>query len=151
MEKGAGHLIGDLPTWEPQSKRDYYYWYYASLALNQYSGPDSPNTNKTFWTKWNEKLVPAVAGHQENVPPNQATPKEYVELMKEAGERACKTGSWEPSDRYGYSGRIYATAINVLTLEVYYRFDNAFGSGRRAAPGHAQESGQNAPRSEETR
>ncbi|MFO0982900.1 MAG: hypothetical protein U1E76_14410 [Planctomycetota bacterium] len=53
-----------------------------------------------------------------------------MDLFKEAGEKGCKTGSWEPTDRFGYSGRIYSTAINVLSLEVYYRFDNAFGRKR---------------------
>jgi hypothetical protein len=136
---GANLLVNDLPTWEPQAKRDFYYWYYASLALNQYSGPDSPNPNKSYWNKWNEKLVAAIVNHQENVPPNQATPKDYVELFKEAGEKACKTGSWEPTDRYGYAGRIYSTAINVLSLEVYYRFDNAFGSSKRQTSGKSEE------------
>jgi hypothetical protein len=143
--------VNDLPTWEPQGKRDFYYWYYASLALNQYSGPDSPNTNKSYWTKWNERLVPALVAHQENVPANQTSPRDYADLVKDAGERSCKTGSWEPADRYGYAGRIYATAINVLTLEVYYRFDNAFGSGRRAAPARPEEAGQNAPRPDRSR
>ncbi|MFO0982899.1 MAG: hypothetical protein U1E76_14405 [Planctomycetota bacterium] len=45
-------------------KRDFYCWYYASLALNQYSGPDSPDTSKTYWNKWNEKLVAALVIHR---------------------------------------------------------------------------------------
>jgi hypothetical protein len=38
------------------------------------------------------------------------------------------------SDRWGnYSGAgpLYNTAINVLTLEVYYRYENAFGGSKR--------------------
>ena len=35
-------------------------------------------------------------------------------------------------DRWGFAGgRVYATAINVLTLEVYYRYENVFGAGKR--------------------
>jgi hypothetical protein len=31
-------------------------------------------------------------------------------------------------DRWGFEGgRVYATAINALTLEVYYRYGNVFG------------------------
>ena len=38
-------------------------------------------------------------------------------------------GSWEPIDRWGgEGGRVYATAINALTLEVYYRYANVFGT-----------------------
>ncbi|MFO0982897.1 MAG: prenyltransferase/squalene oxidase repeat-containing protein [Planctomycetota bacterium] len=125
MEKGAAHLVADLPTWEPASKRDYYYWYYASLALNQYAGPDSPNPNKTWWSRWNEKLVAALVAHQENV--SALADQTYATLFTDALDHACKTGSFAPTDRYGYAGRVYATALNVLTLEVYYRFDNAFG------------------------
>lgn len=34
----------------------------------------------------------------------------------------CTWGSWDPIDRWGEKGvRVYATAINVLTLDVYYR------------------------------
>jgi hypothetical protein len=35
-------------------------------------------------------------------------------------------------DRWSYDGGpIYTTAINVLTLEVYYRYENAFGGAKR--------------------
>ena len=35
----------------------------------------------------------------------------------------CADGSWDPEAcRWGFAGgRVYATAINVLTLETYYR------------------------------
>ena len=35
----------------------------------------------------------------------------------------CERGSWAPLDRWGMQGgRIYSTALAVLTLEVYYRY-----------------------------
>jgi hypothetical protein len=40
----------------------------------------------------------------------------------------------DQSDRWGnYSGcgPLYNTALNVLTLEVYYRYENAFGGSKR--------------------
>ena len=97
-------LVGDLPAWKP-GKVDFYYWYYASLALFQYDGPKGP-----FWSKWNEPMKNAIVPHQ-----------------KTAG---CENGSWDPSaDRWGFEGgRVYAAAINALTLEVYYRYAHVFGT-----------------------
>ena len=41
----------------------------------------------------------------------------------------CAHGSWDPIDRWGFEGgRVYATAINTLSLEVWYRYDNVFGN-----------------------
>ncbi len=44
-------------------------------------------------------------------------------------KHGCENGSWDPSeDRWGFEGgRVYATAMNCLTLEVYYRYANVFG------------------------
>ncbi len=121
LAKGAEMLVRDLPVWDKQSRtdkagangrpNDYYYWYYASLALNQYDGPDSPRRDGSLWKAWNEALTKALL-------PNQH-------------RKACLSGSWDGDDRWGHAGgRIYATALNTLTLEVYYRYENAFGSGK---------------------
>jgi hypothetical protein len=99
-------LTQDLPEWKA-NKVDCYYWYYASLALFQFDGPDG-----AMWKKWNEPMKNAIV-------PAQATAKDL-----------CKNGSWNSDqDRWGAEGgRVYATAINALTLEVYYRYVNVFGS-----------------------
>ncbi|MEK7866404.1 MAG: hypothetical protein AAB434_06945, partial [Planctomycetota bacterium] len=40
----------------------------------------------------------------------------------------CAEGSWDADDRWGFEGgRVYAVAINALTMEVYLRYPNAFG------------------------
>jgi hypothetical protein len=102
-------LASDLPAWK-QYKIDFYYWYYASLALFQYDGPDGP-----LWKKWNEPMVNAIVPHQKG---------------KADG---CRLGSWDPQDdRWGCEGgRVYAAAINALTLEVYYRYENVFGISQK--------------------
>jgi hypothetical protein len=53
--------------------------------------------------------------------PNQARP-----------EAGCAHGSWDPSvDRWGMvGGRVYATALNVLTLEVSFRYPQVFVGNR---------------------
>jgi hypothetical protein len=97
-------LVSDLPEWKT-NKIDFYYWYYTSLALFQYDGPDG-----ALWKKWNEPMKNALV-------PNQHT-----------GKDGCRNGSWNSDvDRWGFEGsRVYATAINALTLEVYYRYANVF-------------------------
>jgi hypothetical protein len=64
-----------------------------------------------MWKKWNEPMKNALV-------PNQKT-----------GKDGCKNGSWDPDqERWGAEGgRVYAVAINALTLEVYYRYANVFG------------------------
>ena len=55
-----------------------------------------------------------------------------VTMNEIATEAGCANGSWDPVDRWGFEGgRVYATAINALTLEVYYRYDNVFGVGKK--------------------
>jgi len=104
---GVQLLVKDLPDWKADLI-DYYYWYYTSLALFQYDGPDGP-----YWKKWNEPMKNALV-------PNQKT-----------GKDGCQNGSWtSEEDRWGFEGgRVYAVAINALTLEVYYRYANVFGGG----------------------
>ena len=102
------HLTNDLPQ-AKTNFTDYYYWYYASLALYQLDGPDGPK-----WGKWNEAMKNALVPHQKT------------------SKDGCANGSWtSEDDRWGFEGgRVYATAINALTLEVYYRYANVFKGSR---------------------
>jgi hypothetical protein len=106
LSGGAQLLVRDLPKWDGNDI-DFYYWYYASLALFQYDGPSG-----TYWGQWNKSMKDALVKNQN------------------MGSAGCKTGSWEPIDRWcGEGGRVYGVAINALTLEVYYRYANVFGAG----------------------
>ena len=103
LSMGCDLLLKDLPKWEG-NWIDFYYWYYASLALFQYDGPSGPK-----WKGWNEPMKEALVPRQNR-----------------AGS-GCRRGSWEPVDRWSCEGgRVYATAINALTLEVYYRYPVQF-------------------------
>ena len=118
LEAAAQRIAADLPAvTKDRASVDYYYWYYASLALNQLDGPDSPrrSTSGRYWNRWNGAMNEALLGLQDH------------------SEAACSRGGWIVNDRWGsYSatGPIYATALAVLTLEVYYRYPNAFGGKR---------------------
>jgi hypothetical protein len=105
LTAGCDLLLRDKPKWEG-NLIDFYYWYYASLALFQYDGPSGPK-----WKAWNEDMKNSLVKNQNT------------------GASGCKNGSWETIDRWsGEGGRVYATAINALTLEVYYRYANVFGT-----------------------
>lgn len=100
---GAQLLVRDLPKWDAHDV-DFYYWHHASMALWQFDGPSG-----AYWKQWNESLKGAIVKNQN------------------AGKE-CKAGSWEPVDRWSAEGgRVYATAINALTMETYYRYANIFG------------------------
>jgi hypothetical protein len=102
---GCQLLVKDLPNWK-DNDIDFYYWYYASLALFQYDGPSG-----TFWKQWNERM------------------KDCLVKNQNTHSTGCKSGSWETIDRWsGEGGRVYCVAINALTLEVYYRYANVFGT-----------------------
>ena len=65
----------------------------------------------TEWRTWYSKLTEAaVAGQQKGDP-----------------AEACQRGSWDPIDPWGtQGGRIYATAMMVLSLEGPYRYGRLF-------------------------
>ncbi len=94
-----------VPDWEKLGRWDkhfqsYYYWYTASLALFLHSA----GRDRERWDAWNYFL--------------------RKELLRLQSRRPHEEGSWRPEPNWiGVSGgRVYATAINVLTLETYYRY-----------------------------
>jgi len=74
---------------------DYYLWYNCTLAMFQVGGE--------CWRRWNELVRDTIIGLQRH--------------------EGCERGSWDPNSRWGrFGGRIYSTALAVLTLETYYRY-----------------------------
>lgn len=93
MSQGVAHLRSNLMDWDD---KNFYYWYYAAQVLHNVEGE--------AWNEWNEIMREAIPTHQ-------------VQSGREKG-------SWDPDgDRYAMSGggRLYATCLCLLTLEVYYR------------------------------
>jgi hypothetical protein len=100
MIKGADYLLENPPAIgtprEPQ--RDTYYWYYATLVMSHMGGER--------WQQWNNRLHPLIVNSQVR--------------------QGTYAGSWDPKgpvpDRWGpHAGRLYVTALNLLSLEVQYR------------------------------
>jgi hypothetical protein len=100
LRAGVRRLASHLPFWRETRGRslstiNFYYWYYASYALFQYGGE--------AWKSWSEAMVKTLFATQR---------KGFCD----------EDGSWDPADEWGPAGgRVYATAIAALTLEVYTR------------------------------
>jgi hypothetical protein len=78
------------------SKTDIYYNYYAAQVLHHLGGID--------WKNWNAAM------------------RDYLIQTQVAGQGHAD-GSWYFPDEHGrVGGRLYTTAMAVMTLEVYYRY-----------------------------
>jgi hypothetical protein len=104
VRKGADLCAKAPPAWdEAAGTIDYYYWYYGTLAMFQVGGD--------HWKRWNGAMKEAIVAHQR------------------LDRQDCRYGSWDPVDPWSPDGgRVYATALNALCLEVYYRHVRVFGT-----------------------
>lgn len=101
IRDGTEILLTSLPS--PESRNvNHYYWYYATYAMFQATrGPRDPQ-----WRKWQRALMQALL-------PTQRTDQNEDEY-----------GSWDPIGEWGIAGgRVYSTAINLLTLEASFRYE----------------------------
>jgi hypothetical protein len=106
IQKGADLMDANRPRWDDIGHIDFYYWYYGTLAMFQVGGPR--------WDRWNEAIKEAILDHQR------------------VNESEDEYGSWDPVDPWGTNGgRIYATAVNCLSMEVYYRYPRVFGTKKK--------------------
>jgi hypothetical protein len=82
-------------AWRPPA--DIYFWYHGSLALSRLGGQE--------WAAW-----------------NAAVKEILLALQDKEGELK---GSWRlAGDPWGdHAGRVYFTALAIMALEVYYRYD----------------------------
>ena len=100
MARGADFLLESPPAigTSRAPKRDTYYWYYATQVMFHMGGE--------YWRKWNEQLRPL--------------------LLDAQIQTGADAGSWNPrfpvADRWApHAGKLYVTALNLLSLEVHYR------------------------------
>ncbi|MCI0342836.1 MAG: HEAT repeat domain-containing protein [Planctomycetales bacterium] len=99
LAASARRIAAETPSWHRSTEsklHTVYYWYYGTLALFQWGGEP--------WADWNRELKSALI-------PNQ----------RKDGHAA---GSWDPAESWlsRFGGRLYATTLNILNLEVYYRY-----------------------------
>jgi len=91
-EEAAKFLLEEQPGGGPIN---FYYWYYATLALQQTQGD--------AWRTWNERLT--------------------ARLLASQRTRGSQAGSWDADPVWGnYGGRVFSTALAALCLESYYRY-----------------------------
>jgi hypothetical protein len=98
MLEGTQYLMQNLP--DVRSRRDTYYWYYATQAMHNMLDAD--------WDRWNRHM-------------------RRILVETQVTGRACAAGSWDPEkpfdDAWGHQGgRLMLTSLSCLTLEVYYRY-----------------------------
>ena len=87
-------VVGFLSQWGP-SDEDIYYNYYATQVLCHWGGPE--------WKLWNSRMRDYLIAHQE--------------------PQGLEAGSWYFTGGHAETGgRLYVTAMAVMTLEVYYRY-----------------------------
>jgi len=96
-------ILKHLPDWgklapEPGkvSLDSIYYWYYATLAMFQAGGEP--------WETWNRQMKKELLLHQRR--------------------GGCSNGSWDPPHNFWgmVGGRLYSTTLNILNLQIYYRY-----------------------------
>jgi hypothetical protein len=109
VRMAADHLLANLPEYGESGEvaatgtlgnpgRDTYYWYYATQAMFYLRGES--------WQAWSGRLFPLLVKTQTTTGP--------------------LAGSWDPRlpvpDKWNsYAGRLYVTAMNLLSLEVSHR------------------------------
>ena len=79
-------------------KNNVYYYYYATQVMHHFGGE--------AWRNWNETM------------------RETLIKKQEGNQASAHFGSWSPAgDQWGRAGgRLMMTSLNLLTLEVYYRY-----------------------------
>ncbi len=92
---GAEYLMKHLPPESASKLGSIYFYYYATQVLHHMEGPN--------FDLWNHRMR-----------------EHLIRTQEKSGHKA---GSWDPNgtDQGKRGGRLYATAMALFTLQVYYR------------------------------
>jgi hypothetical protein len=85
---------GDFSRYTPLREYPTYGWYYGTLAMHQMGG--------RYFREWNDRIKKLIPGTQ--------------------ARTGCIRGTWPLWNHDMVAGRVYTTAMSVLTLETYYRY-----------------------------
>jgi len=118
LKKGAAYLLSRLPDLQKAGAEvDGTTLYFGTLALFNVGG--------RTWATWNRALK-----------------KWVVDTQRKSG---CEKGSWDPVGSWAsFGGRIHASTLLGMTLQVYYRYGKALGT-RYAGGAPCQEEQDGAP------
>lgn len=102
LAKSAALCLERLPKWDASSGTiDHYYFLWGTLAMHRLGG-DS-------WVTWRKAVLDAIGRNQRL--------------------DGCARGSWDPLGAWGEDGgRIYATAMSALAMELAHRYALVFGT-----------------------
>jgi len=109
VQDAVNHQLSDLPVWDEEAGSiDMRRWYFGTLAIFTVGGD--------AWKRWNDAMKVVI-----------------IDQQRRKGEEA---GSWDPMGVWTKrSGRVAATALMVMCVEVYYRYGRVFGTkGGSSAP-----------------
>jgi hypothetical protein len=108
MSEAVGKIVAELakdpPSWDEAdlSRNDPLYWFLGTVAMFQHGGEP--------WKVWNPGIKDAV-----------------IDRQRRGG--ISEKGSWDPVGPDAKSlGRVGATALMQLTVEIYYRYARVFGT-----------------------
>jgi len=112
-KKGVDLCLEARPIWNSASGTiDLYYWHYGSLAMFQDSAK--------VWKSWVKHLQTALLSSQHGI------------------AMGSRGGSWDPIGVWCIDGgRVYSTAINVLSLLTEQRYPRGFVIAPKVLPDHA--------------
>lgn len=104
----ARRLGCSLPVWVQEGTSvDYSSWFAGTRALAAWGDPD-------LWEAWSGRVTRLLVGHQRRF------------------NEGCLAGSWDAVDKWGAEGgRVYATAMNLLTLGIVRRAPKAAPASSR--------------------
>jgi hypothetical protein len=125
MQAGAAYLADSLGQGLPG-------FLGAKLPVPVVNGlPASFVSGNIYYVSYNCTMAMFQVGGEPRQRWNGAVRDRVITLQ--APGRRCDRGSWPPNDQYSeLGGRIYSTALAVLTLEVYYRFQRVAGDPVKA-------------------
>jgi hypothetical protein len=97
MLESQQYLLMHLPA--ADGERNVSYWHFGTMAMHNIMGPE--------WDRWNRAMRRA--------------------LIQTQAKGGCAEGSWDPHSPtvdpgVSQGGRLMATTLSVLSLEVYYRY-----------------------------